>query len=68
MLPHGQTKLGFFPLPVAEAKRLRNTQPDPASLVEGRGRCQVRSGVDGQLSRSRRHYSTSVEPTQSNVG
>ena len=21
---HGQTKLGFFPLPVAEAKRLRN--------------------------------------------
>jgi hypothetical protein len=22
--PHGQTKLGFFPLPVAEAKRLRN--------------------------------------------
>ena len=34
MRPHGQTKLGFFPLPVAEAKRLRNTQPDPASLVE----------------------------------
>jgi tRNA1(Val) A37 N6-methylase TrmN6 len=24
MRPHGQTKLGFFPLPVAEAKRLRN--------------------------------------------
>ena len=24
MRPHGQTKLGFFPLPIAEAKRLRN--------------------------------------------
>jgi SAM-dependent methyltransferase len=24
MRPHGQTKLGFFPLPVAEAKRLKN--------------------------------------------
>ena len=24
MRPHGQTKLGFFPLPAAEAKRLRN--------------------------------------------
>ena len=24
MRPHGQTKLGFFPLPVAEANRLRN--------------------------------------------
>ena len=24
MRPHGKTKLGFFPLPVAEAKRLRN--------------------------------------------
>ena len=23
MRPHGQTKLGFFPLPVAEAKRLK---------------------------------------------
>src|SRR5216684_8654030 len=24
MRPHGQTKLGFFPLPVAEAERLKN--------------------------------------------
>jgi hypothetical protein len=24
MRPHGQTKLGFFPLPVAEAKRLKD--------------------------------------------
>ena len=24
MRPHGQTKLGFFPLPIAEAKRIRN--------------------------------------------
>jgi len=24
MRPHGQTKLGFFPLPVAEAKRIKN--------------------------------------------
>ena len=23
MCPHGQTKLGFFPLPVAQAKRLK---------------------------------------------
>ena len=24
MRPHGKTKLGFFPLPMAEAERLRN--------------------------------------------
>ena len=24
MRPHGKTKLGFFPLPVAEAARLKN--------------------------------------------
>ena len=24
MRPHGQTKLGFFPLPIAEANRLKN--------------------------------------------
>ena len=24
MRPHGKTKLGFFPLPVPEAKRLKN--------------------------------------------
>src|SRR6185437_10646734 len=24
MRPHGQTKLGFFPLPIVEAKRIRN--------------------------------------------
>ncbi len=30
MRPHGQTKLGFFPLPVAEAKRLKNWLSFPA--------------------------------------
>jgi Uncharacterised methyltransferase family (DUF6094) len=36
MRPHGQTKLGFFPLPVVEAKRLRNclTFPDRFSAVD----------------------------------
>lgn len=29
MRPHGQTKLGFFPLPVAEAKRLKNSLSFP---------------------------------------
>ena len=36
MRPHGQTKLGFFPLPVAEAKRLRNwlTFPERFSALD----------------------------------
>src|ERR1700687_6007473 len=36
MRPHGQTKLGFFPLPVAEAKRLKNwlTFPERFSAVD----------------------------------
>jgi hypothetical protein len=36
MRPHGQTKLGFFPLPIAESKRLRNwlTFPDLFSAVD----------------------------------
>jgi Uncharacterised methyltransferase family (DUF6094) len=34
--PHGQTKLGFFPLPVAEAKRLKNwlTFPERFSALD----------------------------------
>jgi hypothetical protein len=36
MRPQGQTKLGFFPLPVAEAKRLKNwiALPDKFSAVD----------------------------------
>ena len=36
MRPHGQTKLGFFPLPVAEAKRLKNwlTFPERFSAID----------------------------------
>jgi SAM-dependent methyltransferase len=36
MRPHGQTKLGFFPLPVAEAKRLKNwlTFPQRSSALD----------------------------------
>jgi hypothetical protein len=36
MRPHGQTKLGFFPLPVAEAKRLKNwlTFSEPFSALD----------------------------------
>ena len=36
MRPHGQTKLGFFPLPVAEAKRLTNwlTFPERFSALD----------------------------------
>jgi len=36
MRPAGQTRLGFFPLPIAEAKRLRNwlTFPDQFSAVD----------------------------------
>ena len=36
MRPHGQTKLGFFPLPVAEAKRLKNwlTFPERFSALD----------------------------------
>ncbi len=32
MRPHGQTKLGFFPLPIAEAKRLKNWLAFPAQF------------------------------------
>ena len=36
MRPHGQTKLGFFPLPIAEAKRLKNwlSFPDRFSALD----------------------------------
>ena len=36
MRPHGQTKLGFFPLPIAESRRLRNWLifPDLFSAVD----------------------------------
>jgi hypothetical protein len=36
MRPHGQTKLGFFPLPVAEAKRFKNwlTFPERFSALD----------------------------------
>ena len=36
MRPQGQIKLGFFPLPIAEAKRLRNWLifPDQFSAVD----------------------------------
>ena len=36
MRPHGQTKLGFFPLPVTEAKRLKNwlTFPEQFSALD----------------------------------
>jgi hypothetical protein len=30
--PHGKTKLGFFPLPIAEANRLRNCLTFPAEF------------------------------------
>ena len=32
MRPHGKTKLGFFPLPVPEAKRLKNWLTFPGVL------------------------------------
>ena len=36
MRPHGQTKLGFFPLPVAEARRLKSclTFPERFSALD----------------------------------
>ena len=36
MRPQGQTKLGFFPLPMAEAKRLKNwlTFPERCSVLD----------------------------------
>lgn len=36
MRPHGQTKLGFFPLPAAEVGRLRNwlAFPDQFSALD----------------------------------
>jgi hypothetical protein len=36
MRPQGQTKLGFFPLPIVEAKRLKNwiTFPERFSVID----------------------------------
>jgi len=36
MRPHGQTKLGFFPLPIAEAERLKHwlNFPDEFSALD----------------------------------
>src|SRR5258706_15732866 len=54
MRPHGQTKLGFFPLPLAEAQRLRNWLlfPERFSAIDP---CV---GVAGAFSHLLRHVRT----------
>ena len=37
MRPHGQTTLGFFPLPIAEAKRRKNCLLNVGPLAEAEG-------------------------------
>lgn len=81
MRPHGQTKLGFFPLPVVEAKRLKNwlsfperfSALDPcvgdgialATLVEGTG--AHRYGVEIDANRAEQARAVGIETLHSNA-
>ena len=68
MRPHGKTKLGFFPLPVAEAKRLRNwlTFPERFSALDpcvGDGAAFTRL-LDGATTHRMALRSTPIGPNE----
>ena len=54
MRPHGQTKLGFFPLPVAEAKRLRILVELSPTILGPRSLCRRWRGLQSIASRRNR--------------
>jgi hypothetical protein len=81
MRPHGKAKLGFFPLPTAEAERLKNclTFPDEFSAVDPcvgdgvaftrllRGSQARRYGIEIDADRAERSASLGVDTLQANT-
>jgi hypothetical protein len=81
MRPHGKTKLGFFPLPVAEAKRLRNwlTFPERFSALDPcvgdgaafthllHGATAHRYGIEIDAYRAERACALGIETLQANT-
>src|SRR6266403_6142331 len=81
MRPHGQTKLGFFPLPIAEAKRLRNwlTFPERFSALDPcvgdgaafsqllRDTAVQRYGVEIDANRAEQARTLGIETLQANT-
>ena len=81
MRPHGQTKLGFFPLPVAEAKRLKNwlTFPERFSALDPcvgdgaafagllHGATAHRYGIEIDANRAEQARALGIETLQANA-
>ena len=81
MRPHGQTKLGFFPLPVAEATRLKNwlTFPEPCSALDPcvgdgvaftqllHGVTAHRYGIELDANRAEQARASGIETLQANA-
>ena len=81
MRPHGQTKLGFFPLPVTEAKRLKNwlTFPGKFSALDPCGGDGVafaqplqnvacnRYGIEVDANRAEQARALGIETLQANT-
>src|SRR6267154_4859318 len=79
--PHGQTKLGFFPLPVAEAKRLKNwlSFPETFSALDPcvgdgvafahllRNVACNRDGIEVDANRSEQARAVGIETLQANT-
>jgi Uncharacterised methyltransferase family (DUF6094) len=79
--PHGQTKLGFFPLSIAEAKRLKNwlTFPKPFSALDPcvgdgvafthllRGITARRYGIEIDANRTEQARTLGIETLQANT-
>ena len=81
MRPHGQTKLGFFPLPIAEARRLKDwlTFPERFSALDpcvGDGVAFVhllenvacnRFGIEVDANRAEQARDSGIETLQANT-
>jgi len=81
MRPHGKAKLGFFPLPTAEAERLKNclTFPDEFSAVDPcagddvafthllRGTQARRYGIEIDADRAEQSASLGIDTLQANT-
>jgi len=79
--PHGQTKLGFFPMSIAEAKRLKNwlTFPKPFSALDPcvgdgvafthllRGITARRYGIEIDANRTEQARTLGIETLQANT-
>jgi Uncharacterised methyltransferase family (DUF6094) len=82
MRPHGQTKLGFFPLPVVEAKRLKNwlAFPERFSALDPcvgdgvafahllQGVTVYRYGIEIDANRAEQAKTLGIDTLQANTG